>query len=83
MPFWKRRKRAAPAPTPVDTGQVQPAKKTSRRSPPVPLEVKLLALDALQTDLSVKEVADIIGVCGTTLSNWRKQYSEKCRWGQN
>ena len=76
MSFWKRKQTKQQTP-PADTGQVQPAKKVTRRSPPVPLEVKLLALEALQTGLTIKEVAGIIGVSGVTLSNWRKQYNDK------
>lgn len=41
----------------VDTGQVQKAKWAVKRSPPVALEVKLLAMEALQSDLSRGEVA--------------------------
>jgi transposase InsO family protein len=47
-----------------------------RRSPPAPLEVKLLVMEALETDLSVKDVAEIVGVTDTTISAWRKQYQE-------
>lgn len=45
-----------------------------RQSPPAPLEIKLLALEALATGLSRKEVAEIIGVAAVTLGGWQKQY---------
>lgn len=45
-----------------------------RQSSPAPLEIKLLALEAVATGLSRKEVAEIIGVSAVTLSAWQKQY---------
>ena len=39
-----------------------------------PMEVKLLALEALQTGLTKAEVADIIGVAPITVSSWQKKY---------
>ena len=47
----------------------------ARRHPTYcPMEVKLLALEALQTGLTKAEVADIIGVAPITVSSWQKKY---------
>ncbi len=61
---------------PVD-GESAPAntrRTTKRQSPPAPLEIKLLALEALATGLSRKEVAEVIGVSTGTISAWQQQY---------
>ena len=77
MAFWKRPSSRVPVPPAGDTGQAKlPRKTTGHRSPPVPLEVRLLAMEALGTDLTLKEVADIIGVSSVTLGSWRKLYQE-------
>ena len=76
MSFWRRGKGKAQQLGSSDTGQVQKAKRTVKRSPPVALEVKLLAMEALQSDLSLGDVAEIIGVTDTTLGKWRGQYQE-------
>ena len=55
MSFWRRNKQAVSA---ADSGRVQKAKKTIKRSPPVAMEVKILALDALDSGLSAIEVGD-------------------------
>jgi transposase InsO family protein len=74
MSFWRRGKGKAEQLGSADTGQVQKAKRTVKRSPAVALEVKLLAMEALQSDLSLGDVAEIIGVTDTTLGKWRQQY---------
>jgi transposase InsO family protein len=57
------------------TSAVANTRRTGKRqSPPAPLEIKLLALEALATGLSRKEVAEIIGVATVTLSAWQHQY---------
>ena len=76
MAIWNRLKKSKSALAPADTGRAQTAKKTTRRSPPVALEIKLLALEALQTDLTPKDVAAIIGVSAVTIHAWRKQYRD-------
>lgn len=75
MSFWNRRKKGESA-VPVDSGQVRAAKKEIKRSPPVAMEVKVLAIEALESGLSTKDVAEIVGVTDTTLSTWRQQYRE-------
>ena len=58
MSFWKRRKQA---PSLADAGRVQKPKKTIKRSPPVAMEVKILALEALDSGLSAIEVGEWVG----------------------
>ena len=49
MQFWKRKRRVSQQGTTAsDTGQVRKAKRTIKRSPPVAMEVKLLAIEALE-----------------------------------
>jgi len=55
----------------------KPPTPTRRRSHIVPLEIKLLALEALQTGLTRGEVAGIIGVAPVTLSKWQKKYDDQ------
>ena len=52
MPFWRRRKTRKESTPAVNSGKVQPAKKKPKTSPPSPLEVKLLAMEALEAGLS-------------------------------
>jgi len=75
MTFWKRPKRKSQTP-PSDTGQVQPARKTRRRIPPVALEVKLLAIEAIENGADKKDVAEVIGIGKSTLVTWYRQYRE-------
>jgi transposase InsO family protein len=73
MTLWKRIKRVK---EPADAGQVQKTKRTVKRSPPVAMEVKLLALEGLEAGLSAEEVGELAGVSGTTVGKWRSQYAE-------
>jgi len=71
MKLFKRQKRGpqpAPPPTP------DRAFRQKRQSSPAPLEVKLLALEAVAAGLSRKEVAEIVGIATVTLGAWQKQY---------
>jgi transposase InsO family protein len=61
---------------PADTGRAQKTKKTIKRVPPVAMEVKVLAIEALVAGLSAEEVGELIGVSSTTIHKWRSQYSE-------
>ena len=57
MSFWNRRKKIpGQVPAPADTGQVKKAKKSAKRAPPVAMEVKILAIDALEAGLSAAGV---------------------------
>ncbi len=76
MSFWKRSKRRGEASRPADSGQVQPARASGHRSPPVAMEVKLLAIEALESGAEKRDVASVIGVGSSTLTKWHKQYSD-------
>jgi len=77
MSFWKRgRKRSGPRPPAGDAGQVQKRKRSVKRSPPVAMEVKLLALEALESGLSAQEVGELVGVGSGTIHTWRKDHAE-------
>ena len=48
MSFWKRRKRVSGrGSSAADTGRAQKYKKSVKRSPPVAMEIKVLAVEAL------------------------------------
>jgi hypothetical protein len=54
MSFWKRKKPSSDeVPGPTDAGQAQKAKKKSKRSPPVAMELKILAIEALDVASSL------------------------------
>jgi transposase InsO family protein len=77
MSFWTRKKKSSGKPTPKgDRGRVQKAKKTIKRSPPVAMEVKILAIEALDSGLSSSEVGELVGVGSDTIHKWRKEYAE-------
>ena len=56
--------------------EAAPGQRAAVRRRPIfcQMEVKLLALEALQTGLTKAEVADIIGVAPITVSSWQKKY---------
>ena len=56
MSFWKRTKRKSHCP-PADTGQVQAARKPRRNTAPVAMEVKVVALEAIEGGADKKDVA--------------------------
>jgi transposase-like protein len=77
MSFWNRRKRGSSTPiSPGDRGRAQKTKKSIKRSPPVAMEVKVLALEALEAGLSAQEVGELVGVGSGTIHKWRKDYEE-------
>ena len=51
MSFWKRSKQSSAG----DAGQVQKRKKGVKRASPVAMEIKILALEALDSGLSADE----------------------------
>ncbi len=77
MSFWKRKNQSSDqAPTAGDAGQVQKAKRTIKRSPPLAMEVKILSLEALDSGLSANEVGELVGVGSGTIHKWRKDYAD-------
>ncbi len=74
MSFWKRKKQSFDlGPSAGDAGQ---AKRTIKRSPPLAMEVKILALEALDSGLSAIEVGELVGVGSGTIHKWRKDYAD-------
>ncbi|MCK4415298.1 MAG: transposase [Candidatus Eisenbacteria sp.] len=47
-----------------------------KRSPPVALEVKLVAVEALEAGLAAQDIAEVVGVVEGTLGSWRRQHQE-------
>ena len=77
MSLWKRKKQSSEhASSAGDTGQVQKARKGVKRSPPLAMEVKILALEALESGLSAIEVGELVGVGSGTIHKWRKDYAD-------
>ena len=72
MSFWKRSKQSSAG----DAGQVQKTKRSVKRSPPVAMEIKILALEALDSGLAADEVGELVGVGSGTIHKWRKEYAE-------
>ena len=77
MSFWKRSKQESEQGlSPGDAGQVQKAKKKIKRSPPLAMEVKILAIEALESGLSAQEVGELVCVGSGTIHKWRRDYAE-------
>ena len=71
MSFWRRKKQSfGPGLSAGDAGQVRKAKRTIKRSPPLAMEVKILALEALDSGLSAMEVGELVGVG----SGWSRSF---------
>jgi len=76
MGFWKRGKSRRKASHPSEVGAMPVAESVVKRSQPMPLEVKLLAMEALESDLTPQDVGELVGVTDTTITTWRKLYRE-------
>ena len=73
MSFWKRSKQILRSgPRANESGRVQKAKKSVKRSPPLAMEVKILALDALECGLSAQEVGELVGVGSGTYGSTKR-----------
>jgi len=70
--FGKRKKRKSSAPEAETTAGVKHPKKRKV----TPVEVKLLAIDALKAGIPSSEVCELIGVTNSALGKWRKLYQE-------
>jgi transposase len=77
MSFWKPTKTKKKAPRPVDTGQAVPAVKKIRRSSPVVFEAKMLAIEAANCGADRQDIAKILGINPSTISNWLKLYRDE------
>ena len=73
MSFWKPRKRVSGrGSSAADKGRAQKAKKSVKRSPPAAMEVKVLAVEALESGLLPQEIGELVGVSGETIRKWGK-----------
>ena len=70
--FVKRRKRKRATPEAESSSAV----KHSKKRKVTPVEVKLLAIDALKAGIPSSEVCELIGVTNSALGKWRKLYQE-------
>ena len=77
MSFWKPTKAKKKEPRPLDTGQAVPARKNIRRSSPVVFEAKMLAIEAVNCGADRQDIAKILGINPTTISNWLKLYRDE------
>jgi hypothetical protein len=75
MKFWSKPKKASSGRS-SEAKQAPKSKKKVKRSPSVALEVKLLALEALESGVERYDVAELVGVTESTLDSWRRQYQE-------
>jgi len=77
MLFWKSKKEKKEKET-LDKGAKPSATKVSAKpgGRGVPLEVKLLSMEALGAGLGLAEVGELVGVSDTTVYNWRKLYDK-------
>jgi transposase len=76
MSWWSKPKRKARTTSAADAGKVQKRKKVAKGSPPVALEVKLLAIEALDSELTSQDVAEVVGVAPTTVETWRRLHRQ-------
>ena len=75
--WWNRKKTSAEA-KPEPTEKKNAAKPTTSRPKrrAVPLEVKILAMEACESGLERGEVANLAGVSKTTIDNWCRAWRE-------
>ena len=66
----KKRKR------PASEVEITPPVKHPKKRKITPVEVKLLAIDALKAGIPSSEVCELIGVSNSALGKWRKLYQE-------
>ncbi|MFQ5477607.1 MAG: tyrosine-type recombinase/integrase, partial [Candidatus Binatia bacterium] len=55
MSFWKKTRSSRPAPAELEVGRVQKRRRSVRRSAPVAMEVKILAIEALESGPCAKD----------------------------
>jgi transposase InsO family protein len=70
MAFWNRKKKeAAPAEARPPVKATKP-----RRRRIMPVEVKLMAVRARETGLTIGELAEVLGTSPSTIDNWSRAY---------
>ena len=77
MSFWKPAKAQKTEPRPPDTGQAVPVRKKIHRSPPIAFEAKMLAIEAVSSGADRHDIAKILGINPSTISNWLKVYRDE------
>ena len=77
MSFWKPTKTKKNEPRPLDSGQAVPARKKIRRSSPVVFEAKMLAIEAVNSGADRQDIAKILDINPSTISNWLKLYRDE------
>jgi transposase InsO family protein len=73
MSFLRKRKKR---PKPARAAEATAAVRHPKKRKVTPVEVKLLAIDALKAGISSWEVCELIGVSNSVLGKWRKLYQE-------
>ena len=77
MSFWKPTKTKKMEPRPLDSGQAVPARKKNHRSSPVSFEAKMLAIEAVNCGADRQDIAQVLGIKPSTISNWLKLYRDE------
>lgn len=72
MSFWRKRKKKSVSTSVASDRETRTVKKRKV----LPVEVKLLAIDAVEAGLTCAEVCELVGVSNSALANWRKLYLE-------
>ena len=75
MAFWSRKKKKEQR-EPSAESRPRARRSRARKTRFLPLEVKLLALEALVAGLSPGAVAELAGVSPSTVSSWRRAYDQ-------
>ena len=77
MSFWKPAKAQKTEPRPPDTGRAVPVRKKIHRSPPIAFEANMLAIEAVSSGADRHDIAKILGINPSTISNWLKVYRDE------
>ena len=77
MTFWKPTKTKKKEPRSPDSGQAVPARKKIHHSSPVVFEAKMLAIEAVNCGADRQDIAKILGINPSTISNWLKLYRDE------
>ena len=83
MGFWSKKKKGAEQERAEELPALPPVREDKKRRSPrrkrgiAPLEVKLVAVKAVDAGLLIREVAELADVSTTTVSNWVKAFREE------
>jgi len=71
---WKKKEESPPSEAPKSP-KPEPKKKTSKRGRgPIPMEIRLLSVQAVEAGLTSREVSELADVHPSTIDGWRKAY---------